>query len=129
LPTKYLPATFHSKKSKDTLLALVSEQWENMRNEAQFVVLCVGLAFRDVAAANIREEGVNGPEDMPQWVRDSGWIMKDIHDVLDVWANQLEIGEVTDEELSDRGKGKGKGKGGSKRKDNDGDDDSDSGPK
>jgi hypothetical protein len=125
LPSKYLPASFHSKISKDILFALIGKDWKELGNEAQFIVLGVGLAYRDISAVHFREDGVDDQEDMPQWVMDTKWQLKDIIDILDAWELQLDShdGETRDEAVEGKGKDKGK------RRKTEGDENDDSGPK
>jgi hypothetical protein len=108
-----LPHEFHQKKSKDQLMLLAKEDWHAMGHEAQFVVLCMGLALRDVAAVEFQEPGTPYPADMPEWVKASPWKTKDMHDVLEEWAKQLEEEDIEEDNNvggSPKGKGKGKAK-------------------
>jgi hypothetical protein len=98
---------------------VASEEWDDLGLTAQFVVLSMGMALREVARVQFMEED-EMPEDMPKWVKNSPWTMEDMDKVMDVWVKQLDGEEDMDVE-SDRERGKnswekGKGKAGTKRK-------------
>ena len=88
-------------------------------------MLDVGLAYQDIAAAYFREEGVDDEEDMPQWVMDTKWQLKDIINILNAWELQLDSHneEIRDEVVEGKSKGK------EKRRKTEGDENDDSGPK
>jgi hypothetical protein len=123
---------FHSRKSIQELKQLAKVKWADMGESAELVVLCMGLAFRDVEAAAFIEEGQSLPEDMPTWVRDSPLKTFDMDNVMGIWAKQLDGDGDQDEnenetEAEVKGKGKGKGKG--KKREPSSDEDSDEPPK
>jgi hypothetical protein len=103
--TKYLPANFHHSKSVRQLTLLAQEDWLAVGVDAQFIVLCMGLALRDVAAVHFVEQDSEYAADMPEWVKASPWTIKDMHDIMELWGRQLEDGNVPA-----GGKGKGKAK-------------------
>jgi hypothetical protein len=90
LRTKYLPAAFHHKKSIRQLMLLAREDWHSMDEIAQFVVLCMGLALRDICAIHFVESPSEYPADMPEWVKASPWTIDDMHNVMELWGMQLQ---------------------------------------
>jgi hypothetical protein len=110
LNTKYLPADFHRKTAIRQLLRLAKENWEGMGEQAELVVLCMGLALRDVAAVNFSKPGTERPADQPEWVRNSPWEVDYIHEVLDEWVKQLDAAGEESSSHEDGGNKKGKGK-------------------
>lgn len=93
-----------------------------MGQDAQFVVLCMGLALRDVSATHFtdEEEGAVVAGDLPPWVKMSPWKMADIHEVMEVWGQQLGEDDMdvesSDEDKGGKGKKKARDRQGAKRK-------------
>jgi hypothetical protein len=113
IPTKYLPSSFHTRPAIRKFFALAKEEWKEMGGDAEFVVLAMGMALRDITSAHFvhADEGQEVDEDMPDWVRNSKWDLDDIHDVMRIWKQRLSD-EVNDTEESEVDNGKGKGKAG-----------------
>jgi hypothetical protein len=110
LNTKYLPADFHTKTAIRQLLRLAKEKWEDMGEPAELVVLCMGLALRDVAAVVSSNPDTERPADEPEWVRNSPWEVDYIDEVLDEWVKQLDTAGEESSSHEDKGNSKGKGK-------------------
>jgi hypothetical protein len=107
-----LPQDFHQKKAKDQLMHLAREDWKALGEEAQFVVLCMGLSLRDVAAVESRQPDTEDPVDMPEWVKSSPWSAKDMDDVMNEWGKQLQEEDIDEDgNVGSATKGTGKGKG------------------
>jgi hypothetical protein len=58
-----------------------------MGSDAELVVLCIGLALRDVEAVQFQEGDY--PEEFPHWVQGSQFTLSDAEGLTTIWAKQL----------------------------------------
>jgi hypothetical protein len=78
-----------------------------MGSDAEFVVLSMGLALRDIFAAQFIEED-DDSNDCPNWVKSSPFVITDGEDLMYLWKKQLPVKNDTANDSDPKGKGKGK---------------------
>jgi hypothetical protein len=110
---EFLPEEFHVKTSILQIFKLAREDWDAMSSDqAELVVLSIGLTLRDIAAVQFIE---GDEEDVPEWVQHSPYNMEQAHKLLEVWSQQLPVEDSSGEESSvapePTGKGKAKARG------------------
>lgn len=89
------------------LRKLAREQWLEMGSDAELVVLSMGLALRDIFAAQFIEED-DDSNDCPDWVKSSPLVITDGEDLMYLWKKQLPVENDTADDSDPKGKGKGK---------------------
>lgn len=102
-------------------MKLAKLSWDDINENAHLIMLGMGLALRDVEAANSKGD----PGDKPLWVRRSTLKMQHIRKVMECWAEQLgqpgdegsDGGDIQGKKVrpkrsggKDTSKGKGKGR-------------------
>jgi hypothetical protein len=86
---------------------LAGENWLEMGSDSELVVLSMGLALRDISAVHF-VEGDDFPNDFPEWVKESPFVILDGERIMGIWSEQLPAEKHSADVEDPKGKKKAK---------------------